>query len=320
MTMFSQVISNKSEGVMFQRKSIFFLLTLSAAILACNLPVQLGANTPSPLDTFVVMTEAATSAVILDATPPPPAALPTETPIPPTIAPAPTATPIPPTSVPTEAQTTRAAASVAATYLGDPPTVDGNLTDWGLPMYAINGIWFGTAFWGGVNDASGMLMIGWDEANLYVAFQVTDDVYAQSASGRRLFEGDSVEILLDTKLTEDFYTNQLSPDDYQLGISPGLQTIGASPQAYLWFPKSIEGTRADVTLGVLQTDTGYNVEAQIPWSVFSMTPVAGRHYGFCASISDNDKIGSAVQQSLVSNVQDRHLTQPTTWGDLVLMK
>ena len=64
----------------------------------------------------------------------------------------------------------------------------------------------------------------------------------------------------------------------------------------------------------------YRVEAAIPWNVFELSPVNGTHYGFCMSVSDNDNPGENAQQSMVSNVATRHLTDPTTWGDLQLVK
>jgi hypothetical protein len=51
-----------------------------------------------------------------------------------------------------------------------------------------------------------------------------------------------------------------------------------------------------------------------------MAPVSGNHYGFALSVNDNDDPNKNVQQSMVSNVPGRHLTDPTTWGDLQLVK
>ena len=67
-------------------------------------------------------------------------------------------------------------------------------------------------------------------------------------------------------------------------------------------------------------DGVYRIEAAIPWSVFELTPAAGRHYGFALSVSDNDNGDENVQQSMVSNISGRHLTDPTSWGDFRLDK
>jgi hypothetical protein len=64
----------------------------------------------------------------------------------------------------------------------------------------------------------------------------------------------------------------------------------------------------------------YRAEVAIPWTVFKMEPVAGEHYGFAISVSDNDDGDGGVQQSMISNLPDRHPADPTTWGELQLVK
>jgi len=64
----------------------------------------------------------------------------------------------------------------------------------------------------------------------------------------------------------------------------------------------------------------YRVEARIPWSVFNVTPSNGKHFGFALSVSDNDNSGWNEQQSMVSSAGNRHLTQPMTWGELMLAR
>jgi hypothetical protein len=105
-----------------------------------------------------------------------------------------------------------------------------------------------------------------------------------------------------------------------LGISPGSPQPGDDPEAYLWYPSSRAGNYNEVKIGSTPTDNGYRVEVSIPWSLFKTNPVKGDHFGFCMSISDNDKSGANVQQSMVSNVSTRVLTDPTTWGDIQLVK
>jgi hypothetical protein len=68
------------------------------------------------------------------------------------------------------------------------------------------------------------------------------------------------------------------------------------------------------------TADGYIVEAIIPWSILGITPAKDQRYGFAFTISDDDNPDKAVQQSLVSNVSTRVLTDPTTWGNLVLIR
>ena len=91
-------------------------------------------------------------------------------------------------------------------------------------------------------------------------------------------------------------------------------------EAYLWHPKSIEGGQDNVSIASRAREDGYIVEAGIPWSVFDVSPTEGQHFGFAYSISDNDNPNKNVQQSMISFVPIRTLSDPTTWGDLTLVK
>jgi hypothetical protein len=194
------------------------------------------------------------------------------------------------------------------------------LGEWNLTKYSVSAVVFGSNLWDNAEDLSARVMAGWDTHNLYLGVEVIDEDYEQNTGGEHLFEGDSLEILLDTNLAADFYVNYLTPDDFQLGISPGSPLPNVDPEAYLWYPASIEGGRSHVVIAAVRTDDGYNVEVAIPWSVFEMTPQAGQHYGFAFSVSDNDIDGGIDQQSMISNVATRVLTNPTTWGDLLLYR
>jgi len=324
----------------FRTRSLLGLAVLLAAQLACNLPLATGgvstqvlapdqtmtalfAFTPGGTATFTlppVLT--ATQAANPTATQPPavtdtwpaltatrpPAGRPTST----------TAPPRPTVTIPN----VRPRTPVAAQFLAPPPTLDGDWSEWKdiTTEYPATHVVFGEDHWIGADDLQASYHIGWDNNYLYVAVKVRDERYVQNASGESMFKGDSIEILLDTKLQEDFYWDRLSPDDFQLGISPGRPDPDGAKEAYLWFPSNIAGSRPSVQIAS-RLDTGvYRIEAAIPWSVFEMTPVAGMHMGFALSVSDNDDASQNLQESMVSNLASRSLIDPTTWGDLHLVK
>ena len=163
-------------------------------------------------------------------------------------------------------------------------------------------------------------MLGWDDDYLYLAVRVLDDVYAQDASGENLYKGDSLEILLDTDVSGDYYSAVLSADDYQIGLSPGSPDAGVDPEAYLWYPQFEEGRPQKVAIDALSREDEYIIEAAIPWFNFGVDPYKGQHFGFCLSISDNDNRDKDEQQSMVSSALTRQLTNPMTWGDLILIR
>ncbi len=315
------------------RYSLFVLLicgvTTACQLAASKAPTAFIFPTPDLTGTAIFSNVATSLAPTLTHGGPTPTAtqppLPSSTPIPAvttTSAPViPTATPLPSaTSLPiaTSIPLYRPVGKIVATFLQTPPNIDGDLSKWSLHQYPADYVVFGASEWVDAQDLSAKVMVGWDYDNLYLGVHVIDSRYVQNATGANLYLGDSLEILLDTNLAADFYVPSLSPDDFQLGISPGNPDPGKHPEAYLWFPTTIKGTKTHVRIAAQKVDGGYDVEVAIPWTVFEVVPVAGQHYGFTVSVSDNDNRTEDVQQSMVSTVPNRRLVNPTTWGDLTL--
>lgn len=231
--------------------------------------------------------------------------------------PAPTATPANRTPQPT-VPNIRPRAQVEAKFLSAPPAIDGDWSEWKeiTQEYPANSVVFGNENRTDDADLAGSFHIGWDERNLYIAVKVRDDRYVQNGAGEALYQGDSIEILLDTRLQEDYFYNRLSPDDFQLGISPGRPDPSGTKEVFLWLPAGVAGARTGAQIATQAETGGYRMEAAIPWHFFEVTPEEGTHMGFALSVSDNDNPDQNVQQSMVSNNAERRLTDPTTWGDL----
>lgn len=336
--------------MIINKRALLGVAALAFAALACNLPSVRQPNQPTPLP-GPAQTLTALFAI---ATPDPSFGTPTVT-LPPIVTstpaesgggiaptntqPAPTATTAQATAVPTVAITpivptnTQPAPQATATtasrravfnaqFLNTPPTIDGDWSEWKdvATEYPANIVTFGAGNRQNDDDLAVSFYVGWDNNNLYIAVKVRDDRYVQNATGANIYQGDSIEILLDTKLEEDFFYASLSPDDFQLGINPGRPDPSGTREAYLWFPSNIAGTRSSVTIAARQEEGLYRVEAAIPWTVFETTPANGKRFGFVISASDNDDTAQNVQQSMVSSSAGRRLTDPTTWGELRLVR
>ncbi len=241
--------------------------------------------------------------------------------------PPPPAPPVPACYVPNPVRRPSANGGVVqAFYLGSNPvpTIDGNLAsvpgEWDSPLpYTANHLVFKSSNYSVPTNYSVSYELKWDASNLYVAASVVDPNYVQEASGANIYNGDSLEILLDKDLARDYCRSYLDDDDYQLGISGGyLLGTGNGPSAYLWYPKSQTGTKVTVAVGsaLATSPAGYIIEASIPWSVFGVSPNGGEYYGFAFGVSDNDVTGTAQQQGLWSSDPYRLLTNPMTWGTL----
>jgi Carbohydrate family 9 binding domain-like len=302
---------------MTRRVVLLVLVALAAAMVACEIP---GTTSPTP---FALPTPNLTLTAIFAPTNTPTEAPPTEAP-PPTLA-IPSFTPTSTTGTTPGAPTPTANPAAGrpngtplnAVFLTVAPAIDGNLSDWTGVSYGVAACTYGCNLRSGDSDLSGTVYLAYDSTNLYVAVQVRDDKYVQVTSGRNMYKGDDVEIQFDANLTTDFTSASLSSDDYQIGLSAGnFGTV--APNAYRWYPRSSEASLSTVVVKAKKAADGYALEAQIPWTVFGVTPTSGAKYGCVVSLSDDDQTDAAVQQSMVSSVATRKLTNPTTWGTLIL--
>ncbi len=227
------------------------------------------------------------------------------------------------TTAPTSAPAARGNAQLYANYLSTAPVQDGTYADWvdktnkyTMPYFA-----WGQANWVNHADLEGAFAVAWDNTNLYIGFKITDDIYNQPYAGGDIYNGDAVEVLLDTDLLGDFYTTKLTSDDYQLGLSAGSKDGSISSGAYLWYPSNVAGKRSQVTVTkTFESDNVYRIEAAIPWSMYGITPYAGMRLGFAVNVDDNDNVTSYKKMTMLSSASGLLVQNPTTWGELVLVK
>lgn len=214
------------------------------------------------------------------------------------------------------------ASDVAAPRATTTPAIDGNASEWaGLPVYSSPHIVFTADTWDGSDDLAASWQATWDDANLYLAINVADDIHAQNQTGNQTFRGDSIELQFDADRAGD-YGPTISPDDFQITLSPGdFSTI--PPSAYR-FQGTAAGSMLDaptphgITVAAAASGAGYLLEAAIPWSDLNLTPTAGLILGLAVNINDNDQPGAAVQEMMKSNAPNRRFGDPTTWGTLTL--
>lgn len=215
--------------------------------------------------------------------------------------------------------TSRSGASIAADYLENPPTIDGDIGDWSGTIYSMGEVVYGPGYYANALDLFGEFKIAWDEQYLYLGVIVRDTKFVQNADGYYIYLGDSLELLLDTDLAGDYASETLSSDDFQIGFSPGdLRDNNPGAEAFLWYPKGDAGTLSSARVGGRLTDDGYMMEVALPWSELGVTPLNGQTFGFLLSVSDNDSVTADEQHSMVSFAPGRKLLDPTTWRTLIL--
>lgn len=280
-----------------------------------DIPKAPTTQTIDPLETSVPETEVAaidSTQQVTDVPPPTPEGIAS-----PTLVLAATATVIP--SV-TEAPLTTN--DIEAGRLSSPPVIDGFLDEWLTePAFLSAFLVHQIAGWDGSDDLNAAWRLAWDETNLYIGVEVTDDSHVQTQIGNQIFRGDSLDIQFDTDRLGDFGPG-LSPDDFQITFSPG--DFGSLPSSAFRFQGTPGGQILDapgghhVNLQARQTPSGYNLEAAIPWSDLNLTPTAGLLIGLSLNANDNDTPGTALQEIMKSHISTRTLTNPSSWGTLTL--
>jgi LCP family protein required for cell wall assembly len=207
----------------------------------------------------------------------------------------------------------------AAAVLTPPPKIDGDLSEWTFLPYPASEPISGQSNWEGPADLAATFNAAWDAENLYLAVDVNDSTFVQVSRGSNLDQGDSVELWLGARTSASGGSHALNDDDFRLGLSPGnlISPVGG-PEAYLWLPASQARSVQEAKVGARLTNSGYELEAAIPWGLFHVTPGVGQTLDLALTLNDDDTPGNAGQQTQVTNRKGQKLADPSTWGVLVL--
>ncbi|MCL5072590.1 MAG: hypothetical protein M1308_17115 [Actinobacteria bacterium] len=195
------------------------------------------------------------------------------------------------------------------------PIIDGSINEWGIfDEASISNPTIKKENFTNLKDCSGIYYTSWDDANFYLAVQVTDDVFNQSFTGNQINKGDSLSIVFDTDLAGDFSIPFYSGDDLQIDLSPG-NFAGIPAEAYIYYPSEVP---KGVEVASTKLAKGYIIEAAIPWSNFvSYGPKDIDVMGFTISIFDTDNLGST--ELVVSSSKQFEINNVTMLGTLVLI-
>lgn len=212
--------------------------------------------------------------------------------------------------------------SIVAVIKDEPPAIDGVLNEW-MSDFAYSAAYrvYEDSAWDGSQDLIALWYLGYDEANLYVAARVIDDIHVQTRSDLQVFRGDSLELQIDAELQADGNDTRPSPDDYQLTLSPG-DFAAIEPVAFRVrgeeSGRMVEAAGHHIELAALPSPTGYTLEAAIPWSDLGVIANDQLSLGLALNANDNDRPGTAVQEVMMSTAPEREYADPTTWGTLDL--
>ena len=166
--------------------------------------------------------------------------------------------------------------------------------------------------WRGPEDLSATMRCLWDDKNLYIGVQVTDDVFANTKAGGDLWAGDGLQFLFDPKRDQ-----AEKPGKYDAGMALGTK----GPQAWYWLTASTSvsaGLQPAITTAVKRGERGdATYEVAIPWDRLApFAPGVGANLGACMIINEDDGKGRA---SFIGWFGNPHTKQIDTAGDLILL-
>jgi hypothetical protein len=173
----------------------------------------------------------------------------------------------------------------------------------------------------GRTDLAARVIFAHDERYLFVAFLVEDDGFVGfTGTDRRFFMSDAPQLLLDLDLEGDAETTRVNGDDKQIDFRVGVEEPGDRPAIAFWDlgPGQAVSRPLDAPIAAVATETGYFLEAAIPWEALGIEPADELRLRVAASVSDNDTPDTNVQECMISTAPKREWDNPTTWDVLRL--
>ena len=159
------------------------------------------------------------------------------------------------------------------------------------------------------NDLSGTWRTLWDDTNLYVYVDVTDDILTNDSVNP--WDDDSIEIYIDgdnSKTTSYDFANDIQ---YVFGWN---DVAVVAPEGY----NSPAGRTDQVVFSMVNTGTGYRLEAAIPWAEIFGTPTvpsAGDLVGIEVHVNDDDTGGARDHKIAWLNTTDISSIHPGAAGE-----
>jgi hypothetical protein len=228
--------------------------------------------------------------------------------------------------------------SITAYQAASPIVIDGSLDEWNLSSPAviedISQVIRDSSLWNGPNDLSCKTYVMWDETNLYLAMDVTEDSPYGAIDMLPLELEDNFKIYISTNPDDDPARGAYSTNDFLLYLIPDEgywdtafdRSMVSDHQRFV--SKGMEGGESVLTgyeVGTAATEKGFIFEVVIPWANFSnsripvFTPKAGDSIKFNFAITDISYPcpGTEYIPQMAWTGDYRINTDPSTWGTLI---
>ena len=182
------------------------------------------------------------------------------------------------------------------------PKIDGQIDKmWeSIPAEKLKNVVLGEAE--SPSDLSATFKAVWDEKQLYLLIQVSDDIL--SKQGENAYERDGVEIYIDSNNSKSqFY----GADDFHF--------------RYNWNEDKVQVEKNEIILQIecaqQNTENGYTAEIAFPWAALSCQPKVDQFIGFDLHVNDNDSHRRACKIAWKA-VRDHSHRSPAVFGTIRL--
>ncbi|MHC4323764.1 MAG: sugar-binding protein [Planctomycetota bacterium] len=150
-------------------------------------------------------------------------------------------------------------------------------------------------------DFSASYKAMWDEKNLYVLVDVTDDTLKNDSD--EFWLDDCVEVFVDA---DNSKSDSYGDNDFQFffewsDTNPGMGEFK-------------QGRITGVEFATEQTDRGYRVEIKLPWSTLGTKPSAGTKIGLDVHVNDDDDGGDRDTKLIWRGKEDNAWQTPSVFG------
>lgn len=200
--------------------------------------------------------------------------------------------------------------TIFAPYTKNPPKIDGNPDEWShgpATMYADTKeqmkMLMTTETWKGTDDLSMMIDMCYDLENVYVMFEITDDVYYQPYGMTEYWRGDSVQLAF------GFDINSMNGTCFNIALDPDGNTYSyrtAQEDNMGGFQGAgAKGQYTDGQQVVKRMGNKTYYEVSVPWHKISAGPITvekGDEFYFSALVNDNDGTGRKGYMEYASGV------------------
>jgi hypothetical protein len=158
------------------------------------------------------------------------------------------------------------------------------------------------------SDLSATWKALWDDTNLYYLVEVTDDTLTNDSDST--FSDDAVEIYLDPDNSGGGTYD--GSNDYQL-------VFGYNDSSVVTGANSVNDT-TDITFATTVTDSGWRLEANIPWSTLGVTPSTGMVCGTDIHVIDDDSGSGRDAKISWNDPKDQAWRTPRLFGRAKLVE